>query len=133
LLIGVIGQALTRRHVRAHLVDAPAVLRMVDDEIGRARQLRDGATFEQLRSVSWRRRLLQITVPVGCIVGYLLWIGNSASLPAVRQLMLPVSMKGWLLILPYALLVPLLLVRDQVQLWLLRRNAKGRETVAPAS
>jgi hypothetical protein len=133
LLIGVIGQALTRRHVRAHLVDAPAVLRMVDDEIGRARQLRDGATFEQLRSVSWRRRLFQITVPVGCIVGYLLWIGNSASLPAVRQLMLPVSMKGWLLILPYALLVPLLLVRDQVQLWLLRRNAKGRETVSPAS
>ena len=45
---------------------------------------------------------------------------------AIRQLIMPVSMKGWLLILPYALLVPLLLVRDGVQLWLVRRTAKGR-------
>jgi hypothetical protein len=36
-------------------------------------------------------------------------------------------MKGWLLILPYALLVPLLLVRDRVQIWLFRRNAKARD------
>ena len=36
------------------------------------------------------------------------------------QLIVPVNMKGWLLILPYALLVPLLLVRDQAQLRRLR-------------
>jgi hypothetical protein len=127
-LIGFLGYALTRRYVRAHLVDAPAVLSMVDDEIGRARLVRAWATFEQLRSVSWRRRLIQITIPVACIVVYLLWIGGLAPRDALRQLILPVSMKGWLLILPYALLVPLLLVRDHAQLWLLRRNATARET-----
>jgi hypothetical protein len=105
---------------------------MVDNEIGRARELRAQATAEQLRSVSWWRRLIQITIPVGCIVGYLLWIGD-AFVPAIRQLMLPVSMQSWLLILPYVLLVPLLLVRDQVQLWLLRRRAKGRETASSVS
>jgi hypothetical protein len=131
-LIGFMGQALTRRYVRAHLVDAPAVLRMVDDEIRRARLLLSSATVEQLRSVSWRRRLLQITVPVACIVVYLVWTGSGSPEHAIRQLILPVSMKEWLLILPYALLVPLLLVRDQMHLRLLRRNAGGKEAAAHA-
>jgi hypothetical protein len=126
------GHALTRRYARAHLVDAPAVLRMVDDEIGRARLVRAWATVEQLRSVSWRRRLAQITVPFACIVGYLVWTGSGASQHAIGHLILPVSIKGWLVILPYALLVPFLLVRDQVHLWLLRRKARSRETAAHA-
>jgi hypothetical protein len=124
-LIGFIGRALTRRYVRAHLAHAPAVLSMVDDEIGRARLVHAWATYEQLRSVSWRKRLMQLTVPIVCIIGYLVWTGSGVHQQAIRQLMLPVSMKGWLLILPYALLLPLLLARDQAQLWLLRRNAKA--------
>jgi serine/threonine protein kinase len=131
-LIGFMGQALTRRYVRAHLVDAPAVLQMVDDEIRRARLLLSSATVEQLRSVSWRRRLAQITVPIACIVVYVVWTGSGSPEHASRQLILPVSMKGWLLILPYALLVPLLLVRDQMHLRLLRRNAGGKEAAAHA-
>jgi hypothetical protein len=130
-LIGFIGYWLTRRYMRAHLADAPAVLSMVDDEIGRARMVRAWATFDQLRSVSWRRRLIQITVPIACIAGYLMWTGSGVHQSAIRQLIMPASMKGWLLILPYVLLVPMLLVRDQAQLWLLRRNnAKGREAAS---
>jgi hypothetical protein len=70
---------------------------------------------------------MQVTVPVACIVGYLLWTGSGVHQAAIRQLMLPVSTKGWLLILPYALMVPLLLVRDQAQLWLLRRRTEEVE------
>ena len=50
------------------------------------------------------------------------WTGSGAPQQAIGHLILPVSMKGWLVILPYALLVPLLLVRDQVHLWFLRRS-----------
>ena len=129
-LIGFLGYALTRRYVRAHLAHAPAVLTMVDDEIGRARLVHAWSTFDQLRSVTWRRRLMQVIVPVVCIVGYLLWTGSGLHQIAIRQLIVPVSMKGWLLILPYVLLVPLLLVRDQAQLWILRRNARAASAAA---
>jgi len=129
-LIGFIGYAFTRRYVRTNLAHAPAVLSMLDDEIGRARLVRAWATYDQLRSVSKRRRLLQVAVPIACVAGYLLWTGSGIHQTAIRQLIMPVSMKGWLLILPYALLVPLLLARDQVQLWMLRRNARSRETAA---
>ncbi len=121
-VIGIVGHALTRRYVRSHLIDAPAVLSMVEDEIGRARLVRARAIVEQLRSVSWGRRLQQIILPVACVIGYLVWTSKGAPEHAVRQVILPVGMKGWLLILPYALLVPLLLVRDHLQLWLLRRD-----------
>jgi hypothetical protein len=89
-----------------------------------ARSERATANVEQLRSVSWRRRAIQVVLPIGCIVGYLLWTGSGVHQDAIRQLIVPVSAKGWLLILPYALLVPLLLVRDRVQLFFLERRAR---------
>jgi hypothetical protein len=69
-----------------------------------------------------RKRFLQLTVPIGCVIAYLLWTGSGVHEQAVRQLVLPVTTKGWLLILPYALLLPMLVVRDPVHLWWLRRR-----------
>ncbi|MEJ7728597.1 MAG: protein kinase [Polyangiaceae bacterium] len=129
-LIGFMGHAFTSRYVRAHLVAAPAVQSMVDREIGRARLERASATLEQLGSVSWQRRLGQITIPVACVVVYLLWTVRSVPQHGIRQPVLPVSMNGWLMILPYALLVPLLVMRDPVQRWLLRRSRARRQAAA---
>jgi hypothetical protein len=39
----------------------------------------------------------------------------------VLHQLIPVTSKDWLMILPYVLLVPMLLGRDYVQRWLLRR------------
>jgi tRNA A-37 threonylcarbamoyl transferase component Bud32 len=122
-LIGLVGYLLTRRYLLVHLASAPAVGRMLAEQLEVARFEQTEATAKALRAASWQKRLLQIAVPIGCVVGYLAWSGSGVHQHALRQLMLPVSAKGWLLILPYALLVPLLVVRDQAQLWLLRRRS----------
>jgi serine/threonine protein kinase len=118
--LGFLGFSLTRRHTRAHLAAAPAVRRMLQEQVAASRDEQTRANLEQIRSVSWRPRLLQVAVPIVCIVAYLAWTGSGVHRHAIRQLIVPVSTKGWLLILPYVLLVPLLLVRDHVQLWLVR-------------
>ena len=123
-LLGFFGFALTRRYVRTHLAHAPAVRHMLTEQIAVAKKEHAKAKLEQLRAVSWRPRLVQVAVPVVCIVGYLVWSGSGVHQEAIQKLILPVSTKGWLLILPYALLVPLLLVRDPVQRWMLQRAAE---------
>jgi hypothetical protein len=77
--------------------------------------------------------LLQLVVPVGCIVAYLIWTGSGVHQQAIQQLVMPVTAKGWLLILPYTLLLPLLLVRDHLQLWALRRKAAKGPGALPAA
>ena len=121
-LIGFLGYTLTRRYALAFLSHAPAVRRMLDDQIEAAQAEQVFADVEQLRGVSWRSRLLQLAIPLACVLGYLLWTGSGVHQQAIRQLMMPVSAKGWLLILPYALLVPLLLMRDPLQLRRLQRK-----------
>ncbi|HEU4406690.1 MAG TPA: protein kinase [Polyangiaceae bacterium] len=130
-VIGFAGFALSRRFANGYLAHAPAVRRMLGEQIARAGDEHRRTMVEQLRAVSWRRRLAQLTVPVACIVGYLLWTGSGVHQGAIRQLIVPVSTKGWLLILPYALLVLLLPVRDQAQLWLLSRRERERGNAPP--
>jgi protein kinase-like protein len=125
-VIGFVGFALTRRFATSYLSYAPAVRKMLDEQIARADDERRRVVVERLRRVSWRRRLLQLTVPAACVVGYLIWTGSGVHQDALRQLIVPVSTKGWLLILPYALLVIVLLGRDQAQLWLLARRDRER-------
>jgi hypothetical protein len=84
----------------------------------------DEATLEQLRAVSWRTRALQVSVPVLCVVGYLVWTGSGVHQQAIRKLIIPASMNGWLLILPYALLAVLVLFRDLIQIWVLHRRVE---------
>lgn len=130
-VIGFVGFTLTRRFAVGYLSHAPAVLRMLDEQAARARAEHRRAAIEQLRRITWRRRLVQLTIPVVCIVGYLVWTGSGVHQDAIRHLIVPVSTKGWLLILPYALLVLLLPVRDQVQLRLLSRSARERPAPDP--
>ena len=52
----------------------------------------------------------------------MIWTGTGIHREAIRELILPVTTKDWLIILPYALLVPVLLTRDQVQTRMLRRR-----------
>jgi hypothetical protein len=80
------------------------------------------ANMEQLERAPWRWRLIQLSVPVVCLLGYLIWTGTGIHREAIRDLIVPVTTKDWLIILPYALLVPVLLTRDQVQARMLRRR-----------
>jgi hypothetical protein len=61
-----------------------------------------------------------MAVPAVCIAAYLLWTGSGLHRAVLHQL-IPVTSKDWLVVLPYVLLVPMLLARDYVQKWLLRR------------
>jgi tRNA A-37 threonylcarbamoyl transferase component Bud32 len=115
-LIGFIGFIVARRYATKPLAESPAVRRMLDDQLVRAAEERVTSLSERLRAVSWQTRVLQLTVPIVCIVGYLAWSGSGIHQHAIKELILPVSTKGWLLISPYALLIPLLLVRDRMQL-----------------
>jgi hypothetical protein len=122
-LIGFAGYALTRRYAAAHLASTPAVQRMLQEQTAEAKDEQARANLEQLRVAPLRWRLVQVAVPVACVLGYLVWTGVGVGRESIRELVMPASTKGWLLILPYALLAPLLLVRDPLQRWLLERHS----------
>ena len=124
-LIGFAGYALTRRYSAAHLASAPAVQRMLQEQTRVAKEQQARANLEQLGAARWRWRLVQVVVPIACVLGYLVWTGSGVGRQAIRDLVMPVSAKGWLLILPYALLAPLLVVRDQVQRFVLARRSRA--------
>jgi hypothetical protein len=133
-LIGFVGYWLSRRYVQTYLSHSPAVRIFLDQQVEQAGKEQSLADLRQLELAPGRWRLLQLTVPVVCIVGYLLWTGSGVQKNALRDLMMPVTTKSWLLILPYALLVPVLLTRDRLQrLVLRRRNARPEEAQAGAS
>jgi Protein kinase domain len=130
-LIGFVGYWATRRYVRAYLRHAPTVRRLVEEHVRRATREKRNADLAQLELAPRRWLLLQLTVPVMCVVGYLMWTGSGIHQQAIRQLILPDTKKDWLLILPYALLVPVLLARDNVHKWALKRSlTRSEETLA---
>jgi hypothetical protein len=120
--IGFVAFSLTRRYVLGYLANAPAVQRLLDESLAEARGDQKRIDREYLKRVTWQRRLGELAVPVACVLAYLLWTGSGVDQKAVRMLVLPVSTKGWLLILPYALLVLVLAVRDPVNAWRTRRS-----------
>jgi serine/threonine protein kinase len=132
-LIGFIGYSVTRRHVRSFLDNAPAVARLLDSHVERFQRERARVNEEVIAAAPWRHRLLQLVVPIGCIAAYLIWTGSGIHQQAIQSLVMPVTAKGWLLILPYALLLPVLLVRDHLQLWSLRRRAARVSNPVPAA
>jgi hypothetical protein len=132
-LVGFFGYWVTRRYVRKYLRHAPTVRRLVEERVHRATRERRKADLAQLETAPQRWHFLQLTVPVLCVVGYLLWTGSGIHQQAIRQLILPDTKKDWLLILPYALLVPVLLGRDAAHKWALKRAlARSEKTLAPA-
>jgi serine/threonine protein kinase len=120
--IGLFGYASISRYIRRFLEHAPAVERMLDRRRDDAEREQAQANMAQLERAPWRWRLVQLAVPVVCLLVYLIWTGTGIHREAIRELILPVTTKDWLIILPYALLVPVLLTRDQVQSRVLRRR-----------
>jgi hypothetical protein len=123
-LIGFAGYWLSQRYVRRFLTHAPAVRQLMQTEAELARTEQQQVLLKQLAGFSIRRQLSQLIAPVVCVLVYLVWTGSGVHQQAIRQLIMPVTMKGWSLILPYALLVPVLLLRDPVQRWWVRRSAR---------
>ena len=120
-LIGLAGFWFTRAYMLNYLANAPAVRRLLDDSLSEARRVQTRVNRAHVRSASLQQRLGELSVPVACVLLYLMWTGSGVDEQAVRTLVLPVTTKGWLLILPYALLVLVLLLRDGVTNWLERR------------
>jgi hypothetical protein len=125
-LIGFLGYWVTRRYVHAYLKLAPAVRRMVDSELDRSRRAQWRANLRELEAAPLRWRLFALSVPVVCVLSYLLWTGSGIHRQAIAQLIMPVTAEGWLLILPYLLLVPILLAQQRVQSYRLRRRLRDR-------
>lgn len=121
-VIGYAGYALVRRRVRSYLAHAPVVARMVESAVCQGRLQEQRALLAELEATPWRHRILALLLPLSCIAGYLLWSGSGLHQQAIQRLILPVTSKGWQLILPYALLLPVLLLGDPLRLaWLRRR------------
>lgn len=121
-LIGFVGYGVTRRYVHRLLDGAPAVRGLLGRRVESFREDLKRTSLELLKGAPWRHRILQLVVPFVCIVLYLLWTGSGVHQRAIQELVMPVTTKEWLLILPYVLLVPVVLLRDTVQLALLRRR-----------
>jgi hypothetical protein len=133
-VVGLVGYLATRRYVRTFLLHAPTVRRLVEERVRRATRESRKADLAELERAPRRWVFLQLTVPVLCVVGYLAWTGSGIHQQAIRQLILPDTKKDWLLILPYAFLVPVLLARDGVHKWWLKRAlARSQETLAKPS
>ena len=121
-LLGFLAYSALGRYVAGYLSIAPAVRRFLNERVEEARVQQWRANLDQLEQVPGGYRLLQLTVPVLCAIVYLLWTGSGLHRDAIRDLIIPVTSKDWLLILPYALLIPALLLRDRAQRWLLVRR-----------
>ncbi|HTA90707.1 MAG TPA: hypothetical protein VK745_14050, partial [Polyangiaceae bacterium] len=125
-LVGFLGYAVTRRYVQTYVDHAPAVQRLLELQTAtRHRQTRD--TAERSVHAPWSWRVLQLAAPVVCLLAYLMWTGSGIHKDAVRELIIPVTTKDWLLILPYVLLVPALLGRERLQRLAQRRRSVKSE------
>jgi hypothetical protein len=112
--------------VNNYLSHTPVVREMLESHVATAHAEQREVMLSMLEGSPWRWRLAQLTVPVLCLFVYLVWTGTGIREEAIRDLIVPVTAGDWLLILPYALLVPVLLGRDTVQSWLLRRRKRLR-------
>ena len=65
-----------------------------------------------------------LAAPILGLTGCVAWIWSDLHCGSMRALPVPLTTKGWLLILPYVLLFPVLLSRDAVQRWFLRRSSR---------
>jgi len=125
-LIGFVGYTVTRRYLRSLLRNSPAVEELIQRRIAAFRFDLGRVTAIRLEHSARRTRILQFIFPFVCILLYSLWATSGIHRQAIQQLIVPATMRQWLLILPYVLLVPTLLLRDPVQLAVLRRRRVNR-------
>jgi hypothetical protein len=120
-LIGFWGYSALRRRTRSFVAEAPALDRLLTERISRARAQQQTAILRELERVPILWPLAQLAVPIACLAVYVLWTSSGVQRDELRELIVPVTTKDWLVILPYVLLVPLLLSRDTLQRRRLRR------------
>ncbi len=123
-LVGFVGYAVTRRQLQRYLRHAPAVGRLLAAEVAAHRDELASVTAARLQNVPWAHRLAQLVVPFACLAIFLLVTESGFHERAVEQLVMPMTGQGWLLILPYALLIPILLLRDSLHLRILQRRTR---------
>ena len=121
-LIGFVGYSMLRRRTQRYLAHEPALERMVLTRVRQAREAQRQANLAELEQASWRARWAQLAAPVLVLTGYLAWAWSGLRYGSMRDLPVPLTTKDWLLILPYVLLFPVLLSRDALQRWHLRRR-----------
>jgi hypothetical protein len=125
-LIGFVGYTITRRYLRSLLRNSPAVEQLIQRRIAAFGIDLARVTTTRLEQSARRTRILQFVFPFVCILLYSLWAASGIHRQAIQQLIVPATVRQWLLILPYLLLVPALLLRDPIQLAVLRRRLRNR-------
>jgi hypothetical protein len=120
-LIGFWGYSALRNRTRRFVAEAPALERLLAERIARARTQQRAANLSELERVPMGWPVVQLTVPIFCMAVYVLWTSSGLPRDAISEVIVPVTTKDWLVILPYVLLVPLLLSRDALQRRVLRR------------
>jgi hypothetical protein len=126
-VVGFWGYATLRRRIRRFIADAPALERLLTERIARARAQQRAANLSELERVPLGWPIAQLAVPIVCMAVYVVWTSSGLQREALREVIVPVTSKDWLVILPYVLLVPLLLSRDAVQRRLLRNKRQVTE------
>jgi hypothetical protein len=121
-LIGFWGYSALRRRTRSFVAEAPALDRLLTERISRARAQQHAANLSELERVPIGWAIAQLAVPLACLAGYVLWAASDLQRDALREVIVPVTTKDWLVILPYVLLLPLLLSRDALQRRKLRKT-----------
>jgi hypothetical protein len=124
-LIGFLGYTVTLRNLRSLLRNSPAVEQLIERRIAAFRMNLARVTTTRLEQSARRTLILQFVFPIVCIGLYFLWAASGIHRQAIQQLIVPETIRAWLLILPYVLLVPALLLRDPIQLALLRRRLRN--------
>lgn len=120
-LLGFLGYSMLRRRTQRYLSQEPPLERMVLLRVRQAREAQHHANLAQLEQASWRARWTQLAAPILGLTGYVAWIWSGMRYGSMSELPIPLTTKDWLLILPYVLLFPVLLLRDAVQRRRLRR------------
>jgi hypothetical protein len=125
-LVGFLGYTVTRRYLRSLLRNSPAVAELIQRRIAAFRLDLGRVTMIRLAHSARRTLILQLVFLCACILLYVLWATSGIHRQAIQQLIVPATVREWLLILPYVLLVPTLLLRDPIQLAVLRRRSANR-------
>jgi serine/threonine protein kinase len=132
-LIGLVGYSVLRSYVNNYLQQTPAVAYLLEERARQARIEQRRVNFEEFERVPWRWPIAQLAVPLACLAIYLIWTGSGFKREALRELMIPVTTKDLLVILPYALLVPVLLGRGALERYRMKRAAREAEDGAEPS
>lgn len=119
-LIGFATFAVISSYLRGCLSQSPAVKSMLEARIQASRIEEVRARYRTATAATWASRLVQLLGPVIAVGLYLVWVGGEHPEVALADVVVPSSFKDLIAALPFALLIPAVLVGDRLQKRLLR-------------